>query len=638
MKFIKFNDSRIDSFLFMELTDLAKTLAKSDDVELEYGVQSYYEPFEKKIFISHFWDDRHQEDMMAGLKSDVFLRAVGTVYSDLTVFEDIIRYAHTLSIPDVCKQLFMLFEDIRIEERIKRDRPGTKKVFKRRRELYRRHFKTQLTINQERSILTDALFCAIYVKLTAESPLEEIPPLHERIDPMIPFIESSLERVYDAHSTSDIAIIVKELTEGFDELLEKDMLNTYFFFPELDYEKAAKEPLFHDLKRKPKLSEDIKVDREKEGDEDIHNEYMEVWHRETEAPSKSFLQFDLEHGGKSDLGKDAAREGDDGDQALGTVQGSAKQTHRKDYSKLEALEEAEGEESGADAHENGKENKYAFPVMISPEPPSLEQIDVYKQHAKAIEPYQKRLKQMIQKTLEHKKTWPKTDLHAGRLSKKLIRYFTESNPRLFYKKQAPSSQIDAVFTLLVDCSASMFDKMDETKKGIVLFHEALKSVQVPHQIVGFWEDTNDATETSQPNYFNTVVSFKDSLFDAGPSIMSLEPEEDNRDGYAIRQMTKMILKRREEQKFLIVFSDGEPAAFSYEQNGIVDTHEAVLEARKKGIEVINVFLSNSPIEEAQMKTIQDMYGKFSIFVPDVDTLPDVLYPLLKKLLHKSIGA
>ncbi|MFA3776145.1 VWA domain-containing protein [Bacillus safensis] len=638
MKFIKFNDSRIDSFLFMELTDLAKTLAKSDDVELEYGVQSYYEPFEKKIFISHFWDDRKQEDMLAGLKSDVFLRAVGTVYSDLTVFQEIIRYAHTLSIPDVCKQLFMLFEDIRIEERIKHDRPGTKKVFKRRRELYRRHFKTQLTINRERSILTDALFCAIYVKLTADSPLEEIPPLHEQINPMIPFIESSLERVYDAGSTADIAAIVKELMEGFDELLEKDMLNTYFFFPELDYEQAAKEPLFHDLKRKPKLSEDIKVDREKAGDEDIHQEYMEVWHRETEAPSKSFLQFDLEHGGKSDLGKDAAREGDDGDQALGTVQGSAKQTHRKDYSKLEALEEAEGEESGADGHENGKENKYAFPVMISPDPPMPEQINVYKQHAKEIEPYQKRLKQMIQKTLEHKKSWPKTDLHAGRLSKKLIRYFTESNPRLFYKKQAPSSQIDAVFTLLVDCSASMFDKMDETKKGIVLFHEALKSVQVPHQIVGFWEDTNDATETSQPNYFNTVVSFKDSLFDAGPSIMSLEPEEDNRDGYAIRQMTKMILKRREEQKFLIVFSDGEPAAFSYEQNGIVDTHEAVLEARKKGIEVINVFLSNSPIEEAQMKTIQDMYGKFSIFVPDVDTLPDVLYPLLKKLLHKSIGA
>ncbi|MCD2476534.1 hypothetical protein LRN56_17260, partial [Staphylococcus aureus] len=76
----------------------------------------------------------------------------------------------------------------------------------------------------------------------------------------------------------------------------------------------------------------------------------------------------------------------------------------------------------------------------------------YKQQAKTIESYQKRLKQMIQKTLEHKKTLPRTDLHAGRLNNKLLRYFTERNPRLFYKKQEPSSEIDAVFTLLVDCS------------------------------------------------------------------------------------------------------------------------------------------------------------------------------------------
>ncbi len=48
MKFIKFNDSTIDSFLFMMLTDLAKTLTKSEAVEVEYGVQSYYNPFEKK--------------------------------------------------------------------------------------------------------------------------------------------------------------------------------------------------------------------------------------------------------------------------------------------------------------------------------------------------------------------------------------------------------------------------------------------------------------------------------------------------------------------------------------------------------------------------------------------------------------
>ena len=581
MKFIKFNDSTIDSFLFMMLTDLAKTLTRSSEVEVEYGVQSYYNPFEKKIYMSHFWKDRSAGDMEAGLKSDVYLRAVGTRSSSFREFAGFLNDVHRrFNRQSFAKQLFMLLEDIRIEELIKKERPGTKRVFQKRREMYRKHFTTQLTLNLERSIFTDALYCAIFVKLTAESPLEGIPSMQEDIDMMIPYIERQLIRVYEADSTKEIARITEDLMEGLDEVLEKDMLNTYFFLPELDYEKAAEEPLFESIKRAPSLSDDITLPESSDGDEDIHEEKMNTWHRETEAPSKSFLQFDIEHGAKSDIGKGAAREGDDGDQ----------------------------EEQS------------------------------YKEQAKTIESYQKRLKQMIQKTLEHKKTLPRTDLHAGRLNRKLLRYFTERNPRLFYKKQDPSSEIDAVFTLLVDCSASMFDKMDETKRGIVLFHEALKSVSVPHQIVGFWEDTNEATETSQPNFFNTVIPFEESLLQAaGPLIMQLAPEEDNRDGYAIRQMTKQLMRRSEAQKFLIVFSDGEPAAFGYEQNGIVDTSEAVIEARKRGIEVINVFLSNTAIEESQMKTIQDMYGKYSIFVPDVDQLPDVLYPLLKKLLHKSIG-
>ncbi|MCY8523007.1 VWA domain-containing protein [Bacillus atrophaeus] len=638
MKFIKFNDSTIDSFLFMMLTDLAKTLTKSEEVEVEYGVQSYYNPFEKKIYMSHFWKDRAAEDMEAGLKSDVYLRSIGTNYSSYHEFASLLEFAHHhISHKSFAKQLFMLLEDMRIEELIKHERPGTTRIFSKRRNMYRKYFTTQLTLNLERSIFTDALFCALYVKLTAESPLEGIPAMREDIDLMIPFIESRLIRVYEAESTSQVLNVVKEIMDGLEEVLDKDMLNTYFFLPELDYEQAAEQPLFEDIKTAPKLSDDLKLPKKSDGDEDIHEEEMPTWHRETEAPSKSFLQFDIEHGAKSDLGKDAAREGDDGDQALGSVQGSAQETKRKDYSKLEALESRKDEPNGGSLTD-GKENRFAFPIYKEPKPVSREEELDYKQQTKSIESYQKRLKQMIQKTLEHKKTLPRTDLHAGRLNNKLLRYFTERNPRLFYKKQEPSSEIDAVFTLLVDCSASMFDKMEETKRGIVLFHEALKSVSVPHQIVGFWEDTNDATETSQPNYFNTVIPFQDSLQKgAGPAIMQLEPEEDNRDGYAIRQMTKQVLQRREAQKFLLVFSDGEPAAFGYEQNGIVDTSEAVIEARKRGIEVINVFLSNTEIEESQMKTIQDMYGKYSIFVPDVDQLPDVLYPLLKKLLHKSIG-
>ncbi|SUM71920.1 von Willebrand factor A [Staphylococcus saccharolyticus] len=46
--------------------------------------------------------------------------------------------------------------------------------------------------------------------------------------------------------------------------------------------------------------------------------------------------------------------------------------------------------------------------------------------------------------------------------------------KLFYKKQDLSQSFDATFTLLIDASASMHDKMDETMKGVVLFHETLK--------------------------------------------------------------------------------------------------------------------------------------------------------------------
>lgn len=52
---------------------------------------------------------------------------------------------------------------------------------------------------------------------------------------------------------------------------------------------------------------------------------------------------------------------------------------------------------------DGKENKYAFPIYKEPQPATSEEELSYKQQAKTIESYQKRLKQMIQKTLEHKK-------------------------------------------------------------------------------------------------------------------------------------------------------------------------------------------------------------------------------------------
>ena len=640
MRPIVFNDKKIDSFLFMELTDLSSSLSKVEDLQVEYAFKSYYNPFDKKLFISLFWDNHPTEEKLHGLKSDVYLRSVGTVkYTDFSVIDKFIKSVKKAPYASFARQLFSLLEDIRLEEIVKRERPGTIESFVIRRMEYRKYFKSQLKVNTDRGIHTDAFYNLLYILLTTNDPLEEVINIKGSLDLALPYVRKEAEKAYEAKNTNEIRRISENILDVLEDILEKDMLNLYFLLPDLTELEEREDGLtFDDLKRKDGLKNDDVKDNAKNGEEEVHEDKLPTWHRESETTTQSFLQFDLEQGTKTELMGEGVREGEDGDQALGFVQGKTKQTKRNDYSKMEVLEVLnDSGEIGGKENAFGKENKHAFPIFQKPNRVKPEEKVEYDNYKQVIAPYQKKLKQLIQKTLEHKRIAPRGNLHFGRLSKKLIPWFTEESPRLFYKKDEPTIEIDAVFTLLVDCSASMHDKMEQTKHGITLFHEALKSVQVPHEVVGFWEDTNDATETSQPNYFKTVIDFQSARkLATGPEILQLQPEEDNRDGFAIRHMTNRLQLRTEKQKFLLVFSDGEPAAMNYEQNGIVDTHEAVMEARKKGIEVINVFLSNGEIEESQQKTIQNMYGKYSILVPNIEELPIVLFPLLKKLLLKSL--
>src|SRR5699024_11316594 len=97
-------------------------------------------------------------------------------------------------------------------------------------------------------------------------------------------------------------------------------------------------------------------------------------------------------------------------------------------------------------------------------------------------------------------------------------------------------------------------------------------------------------------------------------IMTLEPQDDNRDGVALRVATQQLLQRSEEQKFLIVFSDGEPSAFDYAEDGIIDTHEAVIEADKQGVYVFNVFLNKDTIYVSIRNIVNNNYGRHIIYV------------------------
>ncbi|MFK2825263.1 VWA domain-containing protein [Bacillus sp. B190/17] len=634
-RFIQFNDETIDSFLFMQLSDLAKTLTKEAEVEVEYSPYAYVNKRERKIYVSHFWNHRPADDRWNGYKSDLFLRAIGSWrHTDERVVKEFVKKMERSPISSFAKQLIVLAEDMRLEEICKKERPGTKKAFAARRRIQRQYFSAQLKVNLVKSLAADAVFNLHYLFMHAESPVQP-PSINQEVDAVMPFIQRSIMDFYDARSTADILRVSQTIVELLEDVLHKDMLNQYVHLPEFFIREDEHKETYADLKRKDPLANDDSLKESKSGEEEIIDEEFRTWHRETSELGNSFLQFDLDQGSKTELMGEGVREGEAGDQALAMVQGSAQQTSRKDFSHLPA-EPLKKEVKAGEYAAFGKENRFAVPVFKKADRPCAEDIGNYKRQKAQIISLQKKLKNMIEKTLEHKKVQPRSDLHKGRLNKKLLRFFIEEQPRLFYKKQEPSPEIDAVFTLLVDCSASMEDKMEQTKRGIILFHEALKSVKVPHEVIGFWEDTSEATDTSQPNYFHTVIDYHSSLQPAsGPEVMQLKPEEDNRDGFAIRVVTERIKKRSEKQKFLLIFSDGEPAAYSYERNGIIDTYEAVLQARKQGIEVINIFLADGEIAEAEKQTVQNIYGKYSLFVTDINELPQVIFPLLKKLLYKS---
>ena len=638
MKYIVFNDKKVDAALFLQLQDLACVLSGFEDLKFQFDFGHYVDYRNRVVTASRFWDNMPEQDMVAGLKTDIYLRTIGTIRH--TMKDQLLSYMEALHDTHLKKfaiALFTLLEDLRLEEQCKRERPGTAKWFQVRRREYYKYFESQLIVNMNRGFELDELFCLIYLTLYSDTP-DPLFPSHPRQLAQLERIKPNLYEGFEAKNTRDVTRVSEQVVFSLTELYERDCINEYFVSPVSSLNKQTEDgETIDDLKRKNKLENDDRLERESYEDE-AESEKLPMWHREskTEEPNRSFLSFDLESGTKIPLLGGTARETESGDQAMGAVQGKSTSSSQKDYSKQEVGDEFEQPGSGG-KEPFGLENRDVVILSKPVHAPSREEEMAYRELVQDVELYILKLAKTIEKTMEHKKAEPRRDLMFGRLSKKLLPLAFEDYPRVFYKKQNESREVDAAFTLLVDCSASMYNKMTDTKKGIAIFHEVLRKLRIPHAIIGFWEDASQVKKGYQPNYFHTIKDFQQSIYSkSGAEIMQLAPQEDNRDGLSIRVVSRELQRRPEKNKFLLVFSDGEPAADGYHQNGIVDTKEAVIQARKLGIEVIGMFLANGSISEDDEKTMQNIYEKEHLLIPAIEELPEQFSALLKKLLLKSI--
>jgi nitric oxide reductase activation protein len=473
----------------------------------------------------------------------------------------------------------------------------------------------------QKNLLSDAMmnqmFISLHEGLFAETSIDWDP-----ID--FSLIQSILQHAYDSKSTEDNTFIADRIIGIVERFIDKDLVHQYYSAGDSITEENM---VFH--------YHEGMADAEKgeEGPKETIEEVFRSWHRESESESGVHLEFELEHGrsGKSDAND--ATPGNEDAEIEETGSGDS-EGNDKDHWTDDTSDKTDKRDQKLKAGKLfGKEHMNVVyeeqRIEVIDELENRQKLTVWRERQK---PYVRSFVEEMKKRIDLKVESKRMRLMKGRLSTKLTTMVVDERPKPFYRKNAPSVKLDAVFGLLVDGSASMLDKLDETKQAVLLFHDVLRQLGVSHEISSYYEDAYHATKEVQPNVFGLMHTFTDRNKDNGLSILSFDANEDNRDGFAIRWMANQLTARQEKHKFLLVFSDGEPSAFGYDRNGILDTAEAVMETEKKGVSVIHLFLSTEEPTVDQKALFTMMFGNKTASSNSVDSFTDQTLRILRKLL------
>lgn len=627
-RFIQFNDETIDANMLLLYEKLGRALAGAPYLNMTERKLFEFEPLGGNVSLSVFWRHRTDSITHAGRLSDVYLLTVG-FWKHFSVREwlDFRKTYGNHPLRKFAEELLLMLEEYRLMDVVVKQRPGTAQAFSVRRKLMLQFHHDLLKSNFQKGFLADALINHLYITLH-EGILSDL-----QVDWHLPIEHIQRIAIFasDAHSTSEMSDLTKRIIFMVEEILEQDLVFQYYAVGDSVSEKTAAFHYHDGMKDAEKGEEGIKETIE---------EIFRTWHRETEDESGVHLEYEIEHGrsGKSE-GSEAV-EGNDNAQIdqIGKGRSTGDENQKRQQTVEERKEDNKENDRKKAGVKFGKENANVVYieelVKVQSDEKNRYKLQQWREQQK---PYVRSFVEEIKKRIEMKVDSRRTGLMKGRLSSNLLTMAVDERPRPFYKKNSPAKNLDAVFGLLVDGSASMMDKLDETKEAVLLFHDVLRQLSVRHEISSYYEDAEQATKDIQPNVFGLMHTFEDVHKDDGMTILSFETNEDNRDGFAIRWMADRLVKRGEKHKFLLVFSDGEPSAFGYDRNGILDTREAVMEVEKQGISVIHLFLSTDNPTDDQRSLFSMMFGNKSAASDSVEDFSDQTLRILRKLLSIVIS-
>lgn len=620
-RFIQFNNEQINAQLMLHYERLAQALADAPYLSLierqliELNLQN------QQLAISVFWRHRDKETMQLGRLSDIYILTLGFWrYFNVDDWFTLQQELKEHPFEKLFKQLVLLVEEFRLMDVVIKMRPGTNKAFSIRRRVYIDFHKHRLEVNSQKGFVADAL--VNYLFLAAHEGMIKLPQNHmtERFENILYLFQ----QIYQVQSTKDSINLIHQIMPYLEEYITKDLVLNYYAL----IDSISESSNFQEHKGVKNHKYSNQLDKK-----ETIEQLFRTWHRETKDENGVNLRYELERGNEGKTLSLEAEEGQEGnavsEEGIGNSNASTSytKTSNNPLKKLPKSQQFAGNDFGEEnVHVVFQEKR----IEQRKDYQSLQTIASWRAaQAKSV----KALTSEFRKRIVQKEISKRQHLSKGRLdSTKLANFLLEDRPKLFYQKNAPAKPLDAVFGLLIDGSASMIDKMEGTKKAVLLFHDVLRQMDIPHEIVSFYEDAYEATPDFQPNIFEWLHKFEDRKQDCGSSIMALSAHEDNRDGFAIRWMTKRLKTRDEKHRFLLIFSDGEPSAFQYAQNGVKDTAEAVLEAEKQHIQVLHLFLNTEKPEEEQFQLFKMIYGTHSVVADSVEKFTEITIRLLRRMI------
>lgn len=234
-----------------------------------------------------------------------------------------------------------------------------------------------------------------------------------------------------------------------------------------------------------------------------------------------------------------------------------------------------------------------------------------------------RTKRKLINILKAKETEDRTELYTGSIDVNSLGLFCAGKTNVF-KESGILSGIETCCFILKDHSGSMSSdfkenlaiealaEVEESVKGImplkmVAFNEGYR-YGVNHQVIKNWDDMEENV--------SYALSFRANA-----------PNGGNNDAYSIYCAAMELMKRPEDNKILIVISDGLPSACKE-----TDVQKAVHFARKNKIFVINFLIGDNRTINANWENFKNMYETYFCGV-NPDKLGNSLFSFLKKFVE-----